>query len=103
MRCPGWSIQKVRPRCTDASSIVTTIIYMPLLDEGTAVYRPVQAEHIDGDSYRVVGPRPPDERWAFEPGVAVRCVWQPLQSGLLSLVAIESVDAENSVEHEEPM
>ena len=50
-------------------------IYVKLEDEGVDVWRPVRAEHIEGDTYRIL-PQPYDrdtERWAFEPGSAVVC------------------------------
>lgn len=53
----------------------TTTIYLSLLDENVDVRRPVQAEHIDGDVYRIVN-QPYDrdvERWAFVPGDRVVC------------------------------
>jgi hypothetical protein len=53
----------------------TTTIYVSLLDEGVQVWRPVAAEHLDGDVYRIVA-QPYDretERWAFQPGDRVVC------------------------------
>lgn len=49
-------------------SIVT--VYMPLLDEGTDVWAPVHAEQV-GDRFRVLGPMPTWEQWAFPPGAVV--------------------------------
>ena len=48
-------------------------IYMQLLDEGTDVWRPVQAETLAGGLFRVLGPVPQDEKWAFSPGAIVLC------------------------------
>ena len=50
-----------------------TTIYMPLLEEGTDVWRPVEATHLAADLYRVEGAMPADEAWAFMPGAIVRC------------------------------
>jgi hypothetical protein len=48
-------------------------IFVRLVDEGVDVWRPVQAEHIDGDIYRIVD-QPYDrelETWEFGPGDVV--------------------------------
>lgn len=50
-------------------------IYMALLDEGVDVWRPVQAERLSGNTYRILG-QPYDrsvESWQFEPGDVVLC------------------------------
>jgi hypothetical protein len=51
-------------------------IEMPLLNEGIDVWRPVKAERVSNDAYRVLGPVPDDEDWAFSPGTIVRCRFQ---------------------------
>ena len=68
-----------------------TEVFMPLLDEGTDVWRPVRAEHVAGDVYRVIGdaPDPEDEIWQFLPGTLVRCREQQLSGGV-RLVAFEA-------------
>ncbi len=68
-----------------------TTVYVCLLDEGTDVWRPVAAEHIRDDIYRLVG-EPPDhtETWQFQTGQSVRCK-QRLLSGGTCLVAYERV------------
>ena len=65
------------------------IIYMPLLDEGTDVWRPVEATHLKDETYRVEGEVPEDERWMFAPGFLVRCELRTLSSGEV-LVAVEA-------------
>jgi hypothetical protein len=50
-------------------------IYVGLLNEGIDVWRPVKAEHLGGNVYRIVG-QPYDreiESWQFEPGDVVIC------------------------------
>jgi hypothetical protein len=50
-------------------------IYVALLDEGVEVWRPVQAELVNGDVYRIIS-QPYDrtiEAWQFEPGERVIC------------------------------
>ena len=46
-------------------------ILVPLLNEGTHVSRPVKAEWLGGDRYRVLGDAPPNEEWAFGSGTIV--------------------------------
>jgi hypothetical protein len=51
-----------------------TTIYVALLDEGTACWRPVQAINIDDHVFRIADqPIPEDELWEFRPGEIVRC------------------------------
>jgi hypothetical protein len=58
-------------------------IYMPLLGEGVDVWRPVQAEHLHGNVYRVLD-QPcdrDDESWQFELGDEVMCELIELDGG----------------------
>ena len=50
-------------------------IYIALLDEGVDVWRPVQAEHLRGNVYRILGQSYDRsiECWQFEPGDVVLC------------------------------
>lgn len=64
-------------------------IYMPLLNEGTDVWRPVEATHLRATTYRVEGEVPEGEEWMFAPGLLVRCEPKTLSSGEV-LVAIEA-------------
>lgn len=50
-----------------------TTVYVGLLEENVDVWRPVQAEHVGGDRYRLTGEQPADEVWLFSPGDVVRC------------------------------
>ena len=58
-------------------------IYVRLLDEGVDCWRPVTAERVRDDIYRIVGaaPDPEDEKWEFFVGQLVRCNWQELIDG----------------------
>jgi hypothetical protein len=60
-----------------------TTIYMYLLDEGTDVWRPVQAEHLADNCYRIlsVNNSPEDEQWQFQTGDIVRCELKQLDGG----------------------
>jgi hypothetical protein len=62
-------------------------IYMPLVDEGTDVWRPVEAELIEGDLLRVLGEVPEDEIWMFPPGSVVRCREHVFSGGKRALAA----------------
>jgi len=65
-------------------------IYMYLLEEGTDVWRPVQAEHMSGDLYRIlsVNTDPDCETWQFQSGDIVKCEMRKLSGGP-QLVAVE--------------
>lgn len=68
------------------------MIYIALVDEGTDVWRPVSADLVDENVYRIVG-SPPDgtETWQFMPGDTVRCKHQAFAGGERRLVAYEKV------------
>jgi hypothetical protein len=63
-------------------------VYVPLLDEGVDVWRPVEANRVGDGLYRLTGRRPDDEEWGFEVGDVVRCRTQVL-SGCQVLVAFD--------------
>jgi hypothetical protein len=65
-------------------------IYMPLLDEGTDVWRPVDGEPLAGSGYRILGSMPEDERWAFQPGTIVRCEWRTFADGTGGMTVLGS-------------
>ena len=69
-----------------------TTIYMPLLNEGTDAWRPVEATPLAGDRYRVEGDMPEDEEWAFAPGTVVHCAEKTFSSGGMGLMAIAVAD-----------
>jgi hypothetical protein len=64
-------------------------IYVALLDEGTDVCRPVEAEELPSGLFRIISdnPDPEDEHWEFPPGSVVRCERRHL-SGVPKLVAV---------------
>ena len=70
----------------------TSLIYVALLNEGVDVWRPVQAEHVERDIYRILS-QPYDrlsEHWQFEPGDVVLCKTTESADGPI-LAAIEKV------------
>jgi len=67
------------------------LIYVPLLDDGTPCWRPVQAVRLADDLYRIMGSIPDDEEWLFSPGDEVRCELRDFADGL-GLVAVERIN-----------
>jgi hypothetical protein len=67
-------------------------IYMPLLLEGTNVWRPVQAKRVADGRYRIIGRVPADETWTFQPGPVVRCENKAFGDGQIGLVPVANVD-----------
>jgi hypothetical protein len=78
----------LRPFLAAGDDHVTTI-YMPLLDKGTASWRPVRAMKFSEDRYMVIEPRPLDEAWAFEPGHVLRCERREFGDRAGELVPVE--------------
>ncbi len=70
---------------------MTSNIYVKLLDEGIDVWRPVEAEKISEDVYRLVETHDETEVWEFETGSVVRVEARALASGK-SIVAVGIVD-----------
>lgn len=60
---------------------MTTTIYVKLLDEGTDVWRPVDAERISDSVYRLVGTQDDTEKWEFASGSRVYVEKRNLASG----------------------
>jgi hypothetical protein len=58
-------------------------IYVALLDEGVDVWRPVMAERVRGDVYRIVDQTYDRETecWQFEPGEEVVCAMMDTEDG----------------------
>ena len=69
---------------------MSSTIDVSLLDEGTDVWRPVFAEQVRDDVYRITGTRADHkERWEFCTGDLVRCHQQRPATGVKGLVAYE--------------
>ena len=70
-------------------------IYVYLLDEGTHVWRPVQAEKLSDSLFRIISinPDPKDEKWQFSTGDIVKCEERILSNSnpIKCLVAIEKI------------
>ncbi|MHC4740778.1 MAG: hypothetical protein ACYS8Z_02635 [Planctomycetota bacterium] len=69
-------------------------IYIYLLNEGTDVWRPVEAEQVQGDIWRITSENDneDDEQWQFRTGDCVRCREKVFQDGKKGMVAVEKVD-----------
>jgi len=62
--------------------MIKTIIHVPLIGKRDA-WRPVEAEWVGGDRYRLVGPQPKDEAWAFPTGAVVVIAKKKLEKELV--------------------
>jgi hypothetical protein len=69
----------------------TVTIYVALLDEGTDVWRPVQAQRQGDGSYLIVSSNdaPDDEKWQFPTGSTVRCELRKLSGGDRLVAVVE--------------
>jgi len=68
-------LDQVRTRERRRPVTGATEIFVSLLGEGVDVWRPVRAEHVHGNVYRIVD-QPYDretEAWQFKPGDEVLC------------------------------
>ena len=66
-----------------------TVIYMPLLGEGTGCWRPVRAVRVTEDVFEVIDQIAPDESWKFAPFSRVRCRRRAFSGGEAGLEAFE--------------
>lgn len=56
-------------------------VMMPLEDEGTPVWRPVEARLLRDGRYEILGPVPDDEVWRYPPGTIVHCEVRQFEVG----------------------
>ncbi len=64
-------------------------VYVCLLDEGVNVWRPVAAQQVGSNLFRLLGPVPSSESWQFQPGEIVQCEVRSLSEGQ-ALVAVKN-------------
>ena len=64
---------RLRLACGRMSRGPMPTIHVELLDEGVECWRPVEAEHLVAEVYRITGASPAGETWAFNKGDVVRC------------------------------
>ena len=81
----GWVTRMIGTPCT---------VHVLLVGEGTDVWRPVPAVRVAPGVYRLGGPVPEGESWAFSPGELVRCASRAFSGGEQGLAAFERVAAE---------
>ena len=76
-----------------ASSTERATVYVRLRNEGTEVWRPVEAERLSEATFRLSdAPIPDDEEWTFEPGEVV--VVEHKRSGeLVAVAAAHAIDS----------
>ena len=63
------------------------ILYVKLLNDGTDVWRPVAAEVVGNDLFRITGDHHEEEEWEFGSGAVVRCEERRFSDGVTGLVA----------------
>jgi hypothetical protein len=63
-------------------------IFVPLLNERTNVWRPVEAEHLGDDRYRIMQEQPDGEDRPVASGQVVRCSPHRFADGAVGLVAM---------------
>ena len=68
-------------------------IYVRLLNEAVDVWRPVTAETLGGERYRIISENtdPEDEKWEFKTGDVVHCVERELMDGTKSISHLVAV------------
>lgn len=64
---------------------------MKLLDEGTDVWRPVDAKKVSEDVYQLVGTNDDSEKWEYPTGSVVRVETREFASGT-DVVAVALAD-----------
>jgi hypothetical protein len=62
-------------------------IYVPLVNEGTTVWRPVEAEQSADGTFRILSEMPEDEEWGFRSGAKVVVREHVFSDGTRGLVA----------------
>ncbi len=67
--------------------MLSETIYVPLLNEGTPVWRPVAAERLRDGTFRILTEMPDDEEWAFKPGETVAVRMHTFSGGKIGLAA----------------
>jgi hypothetical protein len=65
----------------------TTTIYIPILNEGIDLWRPVEAVRVTELGYMITETPPPHEGWIFQPGHILRCEKREL-GGQENLLAV---------------
>lgn len=85
-------IDALRQELRKLEAVLRTQVQMPLLHEGTDVWRPVDAFYIGPSIYRIEGRTPDGEEWAFSTGVRVRCEQRRFDDGATRLTVVAGAD-----------
>jgi hypothetical protein len=72
---------------------MSTTIFIGLRDDGTKVWRPVEAKQVGEGVFRIVGRQPEGEHWQFASGSLVHCRQRTFSGGENGLVAYELAKA----------
>jgi hypothetical protein len=64
-------------------------VFVPLLGEGTVGWRPVEAEQVGPELFRLTGAVPAGESWAFQPGEVNCCRERVFAGGERGLAMVE--------------
>jgi hypothetical protein len=67
----------------------TCTVFVPVLGEGTAVWRPVSAVRVEPGLFRLCGPMPEGECWEFRPNELVRCAVRMFSGGAQGLAVFQ--------------
>ncbi|RRA49351.1 hypothetical protein D1Y84_14750 [Acidipila sp. EB88] len=86
----NWAVIRLEGQADTLTFMQTKTIYIPMLDEGTAVWTPVIAQPISSATYRIGSEPlyPDDENWAFRSGQEVTVEEHTFQDGNCGLVAV---------------
>jgi hypothetical protein len=91
--CHGACLTNVLHASVPAAFAEAATVLVPLLDEGTPVWRPVEARKVAEGCYQI--PKsvivPDDETWMYQPGATLRCHLRVFQDGTVGLVAVAEV------------
>jgi hypothetical protein len=73
-------------------------IYVRLMDEGTYVLRPTEAQELGNGLFKLLATpqyNPDDEKWEFSPGSAVRGVRRMLEGNIVLVAVSVNYDGGN--------
>ncbi len=77
---PEWRDLQIARLANGGCSAQTETIYVWLPEEGVDVFRPVTAQPVHDDLYRLIDAPPEGEVWEFQQGDTVRCRRRQLSS-----------------------
>jgi ClpX C4-type zinc finger protein len=75
---PEWRDLQIARLANEGCSAKTETIYVWLPEEGVDVFRPVTAQPLHDDLYRLIDAPPEGEVWEFQQGDTVRCLHRQL-------------------------